>query len=98
MQWNLGIQCSDVLMNVSRITRSELMKKSSANDNKMTIPKTLDPNLFFHSVSGSILFHFPTISSYFLSELISPLQFQKKAAAPEEAIYSTCFSNIYVLF
>ena len=59
LQWNLGIQCSDVLMNVSRITRSELMKKSSANDNKMTIPKTLDPNLFFHSVSGSILFHFP---------------------------------------
>ena len=98
LQWNIGIQCSDVLMNVSRITRSELMKKSSANDNKMTIPKTLDPNLFFHSVSGSILFHFPTISSYFLSELISPLQFQKKAAAPEEAIYSTCFSNIYVLF
>ena len=50
----------------------------------------------FHSVSGSILFHFPTISSYFLSELISPLQFHKKADAPEEAIYSTCFSHIYI--
>lgn len=49
LQWNLGIQCSDVLMNVSRITRSELMKKSSANDNKMTIPKTLDPNFISFS-------------------------------------------------